>query len=134
MLVPEPFVPVALIAPVRRILVITAEFGTLTDRGESAFRYPMIELGLLTLMTGALVTCLVGLRKRDEEAVAERAWAGLPAPGHPGAGGSPAWGAPVESTFEVTLVEAPATLRRKADPATGLAVTDVWGSAAVPER
>lgn len=77
----EPFVPVALIAPVRRILVITAEFGTLTDRGESAFRYPMIELGLLTVMTGVLVTCLVGLRKRDEEAVAERAWAGLPAPG-----------------------------------------------------
>ena len=36
--------------------------------------------------------------------------------------------------LDVTLVEAPATLRRKADPATGLAVTDVWGSAAVPER
>ena len=72
-LVPEPFVLVALIAGVRRILVITAEFGTLTDQGESAFRYAMIELGLLTAMTGVLVTCLVGLRKRDKEAVAERA-------------------------------------------------------------
>ena len=72
-LVPEPFVLVALIAAVRRILVITAEFGTLADQGESAFRYAMIELGLLTVMTGVLVACLVGLRKRDKEAVAERA-------------------------------------------------------------
>lgn len=72
-LVPEPFVLVALIAGVRRILVITAEFGTLTTQGESAVRYAMIELGLLTVMTGVLVTCLVGLRKRDKEAVAERA-------------------------------------------------------------
>jgi uncharacterized membrane protein (DUF373 family) len=72
-LVPEPFVLVALIAGVRRILVITAEFGTLQGQGESAFRYAMIELGLLTVMTGVLVTCLVGLRKRDKEAVAERA-------------------------------------------------------------
>ena len=45
-LVPEPFVLVALIAAVRRILVITAEFGTLADQGESAFRYAMIERGL----------------------------------------------------------------------------------------
>jgi hypothetical protein len=44
-LVPEPFVLVALIAAIRRILV----------------------------MTGVLVTCLVGLRKRDKEGVAERA-------------------------------------------------------------
>lgn len=72
-LVPEPFVLVALIAAVRRILVITAEFGTLMEQGETVFRYAMIELGLLTVMTGVLVACLVGLRKRDKEAVAERA-------------------------------------------------------------
>ncbi|HSL47655.1 MAG TPA: phosphate-starvation-inducible PsiE family protein [Candidatus Deferrimicrobiaceae bacterium] len=72
-LVPEPFVLVALIAAVRRILVITAEFGTLMEQGEAVFRYAMIELGLLTVMTGVLVACLVGLRKRDKEAVAERA-------------------------------------------------------------
>jgi len=72
-LVPEPFVLVALIAAVRRILVITAEFGSLMDQGEGAFRYAMIELGLLTVMAGVLVACLVGLRKRDKEAVAERA-------------------------------------------------------------
>jgi len=72
-LIPEPFVLVALIATVRRILVLTAEFATLMEQGEPAFRYAMIELGLLTAMTGVLVACLVGLRKRDKGAVAERA-------------------------------------------------------------
>ena len=72
-LVPEPFVLVAMIAAVRRILVLTAEFGKLMEQGEAVFRYAMIELGLLTVMTGILVACLVGLRKRDKQAVAERA-------------------------------------------------------------
>ena len=72
-LVPEPFVLVAMIAAVRRILVLTAEYGKLMEQGEAVFRYAMIELGLLTVMTGVLVACLVGLRKRDKEAVAERA-------------------------------------------------------------
>ncbi len=72
-LVPEPFVLVAMIAAVRRILVLTAEFGTLMEQGEAVFRYAMIELGLLTAMTGVLVACPVGLRKRDKQAVAERA-------------------------------------------------------------
>ncbi len=73
LLVPEPFVLVAMIAAVRRILVITAEFGTLMEQGASAFRFALIELALLTVMTGVLVACLVGLRKRDKAAVAERA-------------------------------------------------------------
>lgn len=72
-LVPEPFVLVAMIAAVRRILVLTAEFGKLMEQGDPVFRYAMIELGLLTVMTGVMVACLVGLRKRDKEAVAERA-------------------------------------------------------------
>ena len=72
-LVPEPFVLVAMIAAVRRILVLTAEFGKLMEQGDAVFRYAMIELGLLTGMTGVMVACLVGLRKRDKEAVAERA-------------------------------------------------------------
>ena len=72
-LVPEPFVLVAMIAAVRRILVLTAEFGKLMEQGDAVFRYAMIELGLLTVMTGVMVACLVGLRKRDKEAVAERA-------------------------------------------------------------
>ena len=72
-LVPEPFVLVAMIAAVRRILVLTAEFGKLMEQGDTVFRNAMIELGLLTGMTGVMVACLVGLRKRDKEAVAERA-------------------------------------------------------------
>ena len=72
-LVPEPFVLVAMIAAVRRILVLTAEFGKLMEQGDTVFRYAMIELGLLTGMTGVMVACLVGLRKRDKEVVAERA-------------------------------------------------------------
>jgi uncharacterized membrane protein (DUF373 family) len=74
-LVPEPFVLVAMIAAVRRILVLTAEFGKLMAEGEAVFRYAMIELGLLTVMTGVMVACLVGLRKRDKDAAvaAERA-------------------------------------------------------------
>ena len=66
-LVPEPFVLVALIAGVRRILVITAEFGTLASQGESAFRYAMIELGLLTAMTGGAAPscwCVTGATTR----------------------------------------------------------------------
>lgn len=48
--------------------MITAEFGTLSNPGESAFRYAMIEVGLLTVMTGVLVTCPVDSRKPDKEA------------------------------------------------------------------
>ena len=41
-------------------------------------------------------------------------------------------GGSVEPTLEVTLVEAPATLRRKTDPATGLALIDLgWGETPV---
>ena len=39
-------------------------------------------------------------------------------------------GGTVEPTLEVTLVEAPATLQRKTDPATGLALIDLGGNAA----
>ena len=46
-LVPEPFVLVALIAGVRRILVITAEFGTLTNQGESAGQGSGSRAGLM---------------------------------------------------------------------------------------
>lgn len=72
-LAPEPFILVALIAAVRRILVLTAEFAKLIEKGETAFRYAMIELGLLTVMTVALVACLVILRRRSSQTVAERA-------------------------------------------------------------
>src|SRR5438477_2470954 len=46
-LVPEPFLIVGLVAVTRRILVITAEFAELMDKGQDAFRNAMVELGLL---------------------------------------------------------------------------------------
>src|SRR5574337_1290349 len=61
-LIPEPFLIVGLIAGTRRILVLTAEFGTLLDRDRTAFRNAMIEIGLLTVMIVALVAALRMLR------------------------------------------------------------------------
>ncbi|MBA2305793.1 MAG: hypothetical protein H0W08_24605 [Acidobacteria bacterium] len=70
-LVPEPFLIVGLVAATRRILVLTAEFPEL-DKGESAVRVAMIELGVLTLMILALVASLRMLRRRDLAAVAPK--------------------------------------------------------------
>jgi len=72
-LIPEPFLIVGLIAGIRRVLVLTAEFGDLLDRGPEAFRNGMIELGLLTVMVLALVVALVLLRRRAPGAAAEKA-------------------------------------------------------------
>jgi uncharacterized membrane protein (DUF373 family) len=71
-LVPEPFLVVALIAGVRRVLIITAEFGDLLEKGPEAFRNAMIELGLLTAMILTLVVSLMLLRRRQTQAQAPR--------------------------------------------------------------
>ena len=71
-LVPEPFLIVGLVAATRRILVLTAEFPELEDKGEQAVRIAMIELGLLTLMILALVASLRMLRRRDRDVVAKK--------------------------------------------------------------
>jgi len=71
-LVPEPFLVVALIAAVRRVLIITAEFADLVDKGPEAFRNAMVELALLTVMIVALVASLLMLRRRQTPAVAPR--------------------------------------------------------------
>lgn len=72
-LVPEPFLIVGLIAVMRRVLVLTAEFGELLEKPEHVFRNAMLELGLLTVMVVALVWALVLLRKRAATATAEKA-------------------------------------------------------------
>ena len=72
-LVPEPFLIVGLIAVIRRVLVLTAEFGDLLQKGEGVFRNAMLELGLLTIMVLAMVVALVLLRKRAPTATAEKA-------------------------------------------------------------
>jgi uncharacterized membrane protein (DUF373 family) len=65
LLVPEPFLLVALIAAIRRILVITAEFGAQTPTSDEKFRHVMTELGLLTALILVLVGSVVILRRRD---------------------------------------------------------------------
>ena len=72
-LIPEPFLIVGLIAATRRILVLTAEFGTEIKKGEAIFRDAMLELGLLTVLVVAMVVSLVLLRKKHPDAVADRA-------------------------------------------------------------
>jgi len=73
LLVPEPFLLVALIASVRRIIVLTAELGELARKGGEAFRAGMIETALVAAVVVALAAALVVLRKRHPQAVAERA-------------------------------------------------------------
>lgn len=61
-LLPEPFLLVGLIAVVRRILVITAEFGAIVELESEIFQRVLIELGLLTLLILVLVASLILLR------------------------------------------------------------------------
>ena len=72
-LVPEPFLIVGLIATIRRLLVLTAEFARLLEKGERAFQGAMLELGLLTVMIVALVVSLVILQKHSPRVVADGA-------------------------------------------------------------
>src|SRR2546422_8131251 len=71
-LVPEPFLIVGLIATVRRLLVLTAEFARFLEKGNGALQGAMLELGLLTVMIVALVGSLVILRKRPPPVVVDR--------------------------------------------------------------
>ena len=63
-----PFLLIALIAGVRRILILTAEIHGVAEKGPEAFRNAMIELALLTAMSLALVACLALLRTRPAAA------------------------------------------------------------------
>ena len=71
-LAPEPFLVVGLIAAMRRILVLTAEFSDILLEGGDTFRNAMIELGLLTFLVLALVVALALLRRRATPAAADR--------------------------------------------------------------
>ncbi len=73
-LVPEPFLVVALIAGVRRALVLTAEFSKLVNADRpDAFRNAMIELALLTAFIVGLVIALSVLRRPQTRAAASKA-------------------------------------------------------------
>lgn len=62
-LLAEPFLIVALIAVIRRVLVLTAELPKLQQAGADVFRYSIWELAILTIMIVALVGSFVALRK-----------------------------------------------------------------------
>ena len=61
--VPEPFLLVGLIAVIRRVLVLTAEFGEVRQRPEEMYRHFFIELSVLTVLVVALTAAIVLLRK-----------------------------------------------------------------------
>ncbi|HVT15344.1 MAG TPA: hypothetical protein VHQ90_04055 [Thermoanaerobaculia bacterium] len=60
---PEPFLLVGMIAVIRRVLVLTAEFGEVGQRSEDVYRHFFIELGVLTVLIVALAGSFVLLRK-----------------------------------------------------------------------
>jgi uncharacterized membrane protein (DUF373 family) len=68
-LIAEPFLVVALIAVIRRILVLTAEVPKLPEAGDVVFRHAMQELGVLTVMVLVLVGSLIILQKYGKRAV-----------------------------------------------------------------
>lgn len=71
-LLPEPFLLVGLIAAIRRVLVLTAEFAEVKDETGPVFNHLIIELAVLTFLIVAIVISLVLLRKRGVAVGAER--------------------------------------------------------------
>jgi uncharacterized membrane protein (DUF373 family) len=65
-LVVEPFLVVALIAAVRRILIITAEVSKLPEATPSIFRQTVLELLLLTVMIVTFVGSLILLQRQAQ--------------------------------------------------------------------
>jgi uncharacterized membrane protein (DUF373 family) len=71
-LAPEPFLIVGLISAIRRVLVLTAEFGEMHGQATMS-EYFIIELAVHTVLILALAISLVLLRKRGAPVVAEHA-------------------------------------------------------------
>lgn len=70
-IVPEPFLIIGLIAAIRRVLLVTAEFGEV--RGDVAvFKYFVIEIAVLTVLILVLVAALVLLRRLAGHVSSER--------------------------------------------------------------
>ena len=71
-IVPEPFLLVGVIAAVRRVLVITAEFGHVPQIPDAVLQRFLYELGVLTVLILVLVISLLLLRNRTDSASAAR--------------------------------------------------------------
>jgi hypothetical protein len=69
-IVPEPFLLVGVIAAIRRVLVITAEFGHIPQLLEPMLQRFIAELAVLTLLILILVISLLLLRKQGGAAIA----------------------------------------------------------------
>lgn len=72
-LLAEPFLVVALIAAIRRILVLTAKFAELPDSAEVVFRHAFVELAVLTVMIVVLVGSLIALQRHSKRNSSEGA-------------------------------------------------------------
>jgi uncharacterized membrane protein (DUF373 family) len=68
-LLAEPFLVVALIAVIRRILVLTAELPKLPEAGETVFHHAVMELALLAFMVLILVGSLILLQRQTKNKV-----------------------------------------------------------------
>lgn len=67
-LVAEPFLVVALIATVRRILVLTAQLPHIPPENVEPFRHSLTELSVLALMVLVLVGSLILLQRHSRNA------------------------------------------------------------------
>src|SRR5258708_25916657 len=65
-LLAEPFLVVALIAVIRRVLILTAEVSKLPEASGAVFLHMMIELALLTVMILVLVGSLIMMQKHNQ--------------------------------------------------------------------
>ena len=70
---PEPFLLVGLISAIRRVLVLTAEFGESPDKSVTAVQAFCLEIAVLTAMILALAISHMLLRKRSASNGAEPA-------------------------------------------------------------
>ena len=67
-LLPEPFLLVGLIAAIRRVLVLTAEFSRIPAHTEEMFKHFILELAILTALILAVTISFVLVRGRSENA------------------------------------------------------------------
>jgi uncharacterized membrane protein (DUF373 family) len=68
----EPFLVVALIAIVRKILVLTARIADLPSDSESTFRHYVIELGVFGLLLLVLVISLILMQRHARQAATQQ--------------------------------------------------------------
>src|SRR5690349_16788099 len=66
-LLPEPFLLVGLIAAIRRVLVLTAEFSHVPEHTDAMYKNFFIELTVLTGLILAVTISLVLVRRRNQD-------------------------------------------------------------------